>query len=185
MEIITGKAFKLDNTCVTIGKFDGLHIGHQLLLTEMEKYRGIYTTVMINFEFSQFEKTLNRGPEAIKLYTEEQKIDCLNRRGPEVLIQYPFDIETSQITAYDFLKNVLAGQLGVKVIVAGSNFRFGKGAAGDVRFLTEHEREFGYVTDIIECAERDGKIISSSRIREALKTGNNADAELFLNKKYW
>lgn len=185
MTIIQGKEFELKNTCVTIGKFDGLHRGHQKLLTEMEKYREEYTTVMINFDFNEFESTLKKCDSASKIYSDRQKIEFLSRRGPEILIQYPFDAETAAVSAYDFLHNVLIGQLDAKIIVAGANFRFGNKAQGDTDFLKAHETEFNYKTVIVPCEKKDGEIVSSTSIRSKIRDGKQEDAEYLLNKNFW
>lgn len=185
MEIIKGKEFLFKNTCVTIGKFDGLHLGHQMLLSEMEKYKKSYTTVMLNFDFSQWESTLHKGMASQKIYSEEQKLACLEKRGPDILIEYPFDRTTADMPAYDFLKDILIGQLGTRVIVIGDNFKFGKNASGNVSFLVEHEREFGYKTVIIDCVKINDRPVSSTRIRNEIINGNVSDAELLLNRKYW
>jgi len=185
MEIIKGKEFLLKNTCVTIGKFDGLHLGHQMLLAEMQKYQNSYTTVMLNFDFSQWENTLKKGSESRKLYTEEQKISCLEKKGPAVLIEYPFDRVTADTSAYDFIKDILIGQLDAKVIVVGENFRFGRAAQGDTAFLKEYEREFGYKTIIMDCVKINDRVVSSTRIRDEISHGNLSQAEVLLNKNYW
>lgn len=176
--------FHFDGTCVTVGKFDGLHAGHQVLLDELKRYeaQGL-TSVMLTFEFA--EEAGRTEAERTRLMTPAERFALLEKRGPQVCIEYPFTRETMMTEAYDFLKDVLIGQLGASVIVMGDDFRFGKGRAGDAAFLTAHEAEFGYKTVVCPRLTIDGETVSSSVIREKIARGELNGARSMLNRGYF
>lgn len=176
--------FKFENTVVTIGKFDGLHMGHQLLLDELKKYRNLgLKSVVLSFDFTPMEVLTGRKVRPI--YTEEEKINLLKANGPDIYIEYPFTQKTADTEAVDFLQKVLIGQLGARVIVAGDDFAFGKGRKGDTAFLKNHADEFGYRVVICPKMTISDEVVSSTAIRNKLESGDSAGAEIMLNKSYF
>ncbi len=176
MDIIQGKNFRYENTCVTIGKFDGIHIGHRRILkkvTELSREEGLKSTVF-TFDFDYFNSSEKR------LNTKEEKRRLLKECNIELLIDYPFDDETKNESPDEFACNILKGKLGAKALVVGDNFRFGKGAAGNTDTLSELGKKYGFKVYVIPMVEYAGDVVSSSRIREDIKSGNIADAEKML-----
>lgn len=176
--------FKLNNTAVTLGKFDGLHKGHRLLIDEVLSCKGQgYTSVMFTFLYSP--NNLLSDNEFKLIYTEEEKRARLEALGLDVLISYPFNNETRNMEAEDFIKDILVNKLDAKVIVVGSDFRFGKNRKGDVDMLKSMAPVYGYRVNVFEKKRWKDIVISSSTIREELAKGNMEDVNEMLGKPYY
>lgn len=172
MEYICGKTeFQYHNSCVTLGKFDGLHRGHQLLFSHLYKYEQLgYTSVIFTFDYHPGNLFLEGEIDLI--YTEEEKIALLSEEGPQVLISYPFTKESASMEPEEFISKVLIQQLDTKIIVVGADFRFGCKRRGDVSMLREYAEVYGYELIICDKLMLDGQAISSTRIREELHLGH-------------
>lgn len=184
MEYIYGKTdFSFYNTCVTLGKFDGLHRGHQLLLQELSMFeqQGL-TSVMFTFDYHP--GNLFSEKEIDLIYTEEEKRTLLERKGPKVLISYPFTEETASMEPEDFIKHVLIEKLGTRAIVVGNDYRFGRKRRGDIAMLEKYQDVFGYELVVCDKLMLDDQVISSTRIREELKKGNMEDVNKMLGHPY-
>lgn len=184
MEYIAGsKDFKFKNTAVTLGKFDGLHLGHKQLihLTTSYKEQGLKAVM---FSFLLHPGNLFSDKEFELIYTEEEKLHHLSRIGIDALISYPFTQETRSMSPEDFIRDILVGQLDVKVIIVGNDFRFGYQRRGDVALLKQYEKTYGYQVVACEKEKWKGDIISSSSIRSALKAGNMEAANAMLGQPY-
>lgn len=172
MEYIYGKTdFVFRRTCVTLGKFDGLHRGHQRLLNELAKYedQGL-TSVMFTFDYHP--GNLFSEKEINLILTEEEKKYILQKNGPKVLISYPFTLETAAMEPEEFIEKILFQKLDAKVIVVGSDYRFGNHRRGDVNMLKQYEEKYNYQLIVCEKLMLDDSVISSTRIREQIKKGN-------------
>lgn len=174
--------FQFHNTCVTIGKFNGLHRGHQLLVEELKKHEteGL-TSVMLAFDMSGFRP----GPAEQDIYSEEERLRFLKQNGPQVYISYPFTAKTAAMEPEEFVEKILIGQLGARVIVVGDDFRFGRNRAGDAELLKTLERKYNFKTTVIKRIGLNGEIISSSAIRGHMTQGDSKVAEDMLNRSYW
>ena len=165
MEYYTGRDnIKLNNTAVTIGKFDGLHTGHQSLINKIKNNEEGLQSVLFTFE---------QDLEREYIYSEEEKKDIARELGVDIMIVYPFDDETKYMDAEKFVKNVLINSLGARKIVIGSDFRFGKDRIGDANLLEKLTKTFGY--ELIVCNKKrtsDNKEISSTLIRNYILDAN-------------
>ncbi len=183
MEYITGTNFQFKNSAVTLGKFDGLHMGHQQLMELVLSYKeqGLKSVM---FTFSLHPSNLLSEREFELIYTEEEKIKKLKRAGMDVLISYPFTASTRMMEPEAFIRDILVKQLDAKVIVVGNDFRFGMNRKGDVALLKQFEEVYGY--KVIACEKTCWKkeIISSSAIRQALRDGNMEKANAMLGQPY-
>lgn len=184
MEYIAGKTdFKLNHSAVTLGKFDGMHLGHQLLMNEVLSYQAKgYTAVM--FSFLMHPGTVFFDKDFELIFTEEEKLSRLKRTGMDVLVSYPFDENTRSMEPEDFIKEVLIGKMDAKVIVVGDDYRFGHKRRGDVTLLKELEESFGYKVIVFEKKKLHDVIISSTEIRAALKEGNMEAANEMLGQPF-
>ncbi len=176
--------FKFSNSCVTIGKFDGLHLGHQVLLDELKEYesRGL-TSIMLTIDF--VEKDFPDRKNSNQIYSESERVMMLEKNGPQVMIAYPFTRETMQTDPEVFLKEVLIEKLGAKVIVTGDDFCFGKDRKGNSDFLKAMQEKYDYKAVICDRFKVGEDIVSSSLIREKLKDGDLVTAEKYLNQEYF
>lgn len=184
MKYIAGStSFQFKNSAVTLGKFDGLHLGHQLLIDQVKTYKKLgYNTVMFSFLIHPGVVLFDKEIELI--YTEEEKLDKVKSYGLDVLISYPFTEKTRSIEPEAFVRDILVGQLDAKIIIVGNDFRFGFQRRGDVALLKSLEKTYGY--KVIACEKKRGSkgIISSSAIRGELKAGHMEEANAMLGQPY-
>lgn len=184
MKYIAGNMdFKLKNSAVTLGKFDGLHLGHQLLINEVLSYKDKgYTSVMFTFLYHPYN--IFKDNKFKLIYTEEEKVRRLSESNLDTLISYPFTRETMNIEAEDFIKDMLVEKLDAKIIVVGNDFRFGHNRRGDVNMLKSMESVYGFKVISIEKRQWHDTIISSSLIRDELSKGNMEDVNQMLGKPF-
>lgn len=184
MEYITGRTdFKLHNSAVTIGKFDGIHRGHQVLLNQiLEQKKNGLNAVMFTFNFHP--NNLFSDKEINTIYTEEEKHYILEQGGLDVLISYPFTKETAATEPEDFIKDVLIDKLDTKIIVVGADFHFGHKRRGNVDMLKEYSSTYGYEVIVFDKIGMEEEEISSSRIRSEIALGNMESANNMLGRPF-
>ena len=176
------------NAVITIGNFDGVHIGHQALFHEViEKADAIGgTSIAMTFNphpIRVLQK--NNNPPLITLH--EQKIELIERAGIEVLICIPFTEQFASISAEDFIKALLIDKIGMKAIVVGKDYTFGKNREGNLAFLKSLASQLGYeviVADWIKATQNVSERISSTRIRELVMSGKVEPARKMLGRHY-
>ena len=173
---------------ITIGNFDGVHIGHQALFHEViEKAEAIGgTSVAMTFEPHPLRVLKqNNQPPLITLY--EQKSELIERTGIEVLICVPFTLEFAAQTAEQFVRDLLVQKIGMKAIVVGQDYSFGKNRQGDLDLLKSFGPEYGFeviVAGWIKSARALAERISSTRIRQLVADGRIEQAEKMLGRHY-
>lgn len=169
---------------VTIGNFDGVHIGHQLLFSEvaLRAHRSGGTSVAVTFDPHPL-KILR--PEGIRLIsTIRQKIELIRIAGIDALVVIPFDRQFAQITAADFVENILCRTIGVQELVIGYDYAFGRGREGNIDFLRRQGEEKGFPVTVVEAHYEDGLPVSSSRIRQLVMEGRMQDVRRLLGRCY-
>lgn len=184
MDIINDKDFKFDKpTAVTIGKFDGVHLGHQRLMLHTEHYRknGFIPVV---FTFSMHPDALIGGNIKQFIYTEAEKESIISDYKIDYLIKYPFTTETVGIEPEDFFNEILLRKLNAKIITVGEDFRFGHERKGDVEMLENLAEKHGVLVDVINRECIDGQVICSTLIRRELSEGNIDIVNAMLGKPY-
>lgn len=189
--------FHIDKaTVLTIGKFDGEHIGHRKLLAVMKgiaEEKGLKTAV---FTFNTAPSEIIGGAESkeaglnpSQITTNDERNKMLNDSGIDYLIEYPFNKEVARIKAEDFIKDILIKKMNMKAVVAGPDCAFGHNKEGNAEFLTkvaaELPKELSYEVIIID-KEKDeyDRDISSTLIREELDKGNIENANKLLGTCY-
>lgn len=175
--------FQLQNTAVSLGKFDGIHRGHRLLIDRIlkEKEKG-YTSVV--FTFSLHPMSLFSDKELELIDTEEEKVEKLRGLGVDVLISYPFTRETANTEPEEFVRKILVEQLDAKVIVVGSDYRFGKHRKGDVDLLRRLSVEYGYELVVYDKLQVENYTVSSTLIRNELIAGHMEFVEELLGEPF-
>lgn len=163
--------FKLHNSVVTLGKFDGIHRGHQLLLNKVLEQKKIGLQSVM-FTFAYHPSNLFSDKEIEQIYTEEEKKYLLEKSGLDVLISYPFTEETASMEPEDFIKKVLIDKVDAKKIVVGTDFRFGHKRRGDVSLLQKMSEQWGYELIVFDKMKLDDRVVSSSYIRSEIAQGN-------------
>jgi riboflavin kinase/FMN adenylyltransferase len=173
---------------ITIGNFDGVHIGHQALFHEaIEKAEAIGgTSVAMTFEPHPLRVLKqNNHPPLITLY--EQKFELIQRTGIDVLICVPFTLEFAALSAEQFVKDLLVQKIGIKAIVVGQDYSFGKNREGNIDLLKSYAPEYGFeviVAGWINSARALAERISSTKIRELVTDGRMEQAEKMLGRNY-
>jgi len=173
---------------ITIGNFDGVHIGHQALFHEViEKAAAIDgTSVAMTFEPHPLRVLRqNNHPPLITLY--EQKVELIERTGIDVLICVPFTLGFASLSAEQFVKDLLVQKIGMKAIVVGKDYSFGKNREGNIDLLRAYAPDFGFevlVAGWIRSARAVKDRISSTRIRELISDGLMEHAEKMLGRSY-
>ena len=173
------------SSVVTLGNFDGIHIGHQeLIRMVISRARAIGgTSVVVTFRPHPLKILApDRCPPLISIY--EEKIRLIEQLGIDVLVKIPFSLEFAKMTPRDFAGNVLAHLLGSKEIFVGYNYRFGKGREGNIETLRKFGKEFGFTVREVEQISLGSEEISSTRIRQFLREGRVADASRLLGRTY-
>ena len=174
---------------ITIGNFDGVHIGHQALFHEViEKAAAIDgTSVAMTFEPHPIRVLKqNNFPPLITLY--EQKTELIERTGIDVLICVPFTLQFAALSAEQFIKDLLVQKIGLKAIVVGEDYSFGKNREGNIDLLRSYAPQYGFeviVAGWIKSAARAMEDrISSTRIRQLITEGRMEQAEKMLGRSY-
>lgn len=185
MQIIEREtAFQLHKpSAVAIGKFDGIHRGHQSLLRHVleQKEKGLQAVV---FTFDPSPAALFSGEDLPELTTKREKRRLFQEMGIDVLIEFPLNFTTAATEPEAFIEKVLAGQMKTAYIAAGEDLSFGKKGKGDAALLRRMAGSFGYRTEIIEKVCLDGVEISSSYVREVIKSGDMEKAERLIGEAY-
>ena len=176
---------KYTNSIITLGNFDGLHLGHQELIRmiiQRAKETGAISIVVTFRPHPLKILAPEKCPPLISIY--EEKIRLFDKLGIDVLIKIPFTMDFSRMTPRDFVKDILCGMLGAKEIFVGFNYRFGKGREGNIQTLKELGREFGFIVREVGQISLEGEVISSTKIRLLLKDGDVEHATRLLGRPY-
>jgi len=180
------KEFQIDvPTVVSIGKFDGLHRGHQKLVKEMLHWKEQGYKIAM-FTFSTPPWTLVKGKPQTMLMTNRERMNLLKAAGVDYLVEYPFDEEVCRMDPEQFVAEILTGQMNAGVIVTGPDCHFGYKAAGDMALLEALAPKYGYRFFAVDKArDEENKIISSTYVREMLAEGNIRKANSLLGYPYY
>jgi riboflavin kinase / FMN adenylyltransferase len=175
------------NAVVTIGNFDGVHKGHQALLHQViKKARQISgISVALTFEPHPLRALGIASPPLITRH--DQKMELLEQSGIDVVVCLTFDKEFAAITAHDFISDILVNKIGMKAIIIGPDYTFGKNRTGNIALLKEQGRILGFetiVADWISDAASGTRRISSTRIREIVMNGKVEQAKKYLGRHY-
>jgi riboflavin kinase/FMN adenylyltransferase len=169
----------------TIGNFDGVHVGHAHILEKLvsvAKERKLLAAVII-FEPQPLEYfSADSAPPRIS--TLREKLERFREIGVDAVFVIPFDSEFSSLSADAFIDRYLVELLPVEWLLVGDDFRFGKGRAGDFRVLRERGQEQGFEVEATDSITVAGLRVSSSVIREALKSGDFQKSQEFLGRSY-
>ncbi|MFA9444716.1 bifunctional riboflavin kinase/FAD synthetase [Egicoccus sp. AB-alg6-2] len=173
------------DSVVTIGNFDGVHKGHQVLLrraVDAARGRGA-RAVAITFD-PHPAAVLRPGSEPLALQPLEERVAALLELEVDLVVVLAFTPELSQLTPEAFVTEVLARPLATRRLIVGTNFRFGHRAAGDVVSLVEGGEEHDFEVEAVTLLELEGRPISSSAVREALTNGRLSWANRALGRPY-
>lgn len=177
---------KIHHPVITIGTFDGVHIGHQKIINQLneeaEKING--ESVLFTF-YPHPRMVLYPDSHGIKLIqTQEEKMEKLEKMGLKNCIVFPFTFEFSRMTALEFVRDFLVNQLHVKKLVIGYDHQFGKNREGSLQFLKDICETYEFEVIEIPAQDIDEVNVSSTKIREAILVGNIEKANEYLGDTF-
>ena len=188
MEVINGidhinRAFR--NPVLTIGNFDGVHIGHLSLFQRVrelaEKLEG--ESLIISFNPHPIKVLFPRnGPPLITPH--EQKVRLIEEAGIDVFIVIEFTQEFAQLSAHGFVQSIIHEKVGARAVVVGPDYRFGHKREGDIPFLTQMGEKLGFQVHVVTDLSVDGHEVSSSTIRNFIIGGDLQSARKMLGRDY-
>ncbi len=180
--------FNAELGCVlSIGNFDGVHLGHQSMINTLSelKIRHHLPSVLLTFEPHPLEMLKPQSaPPRLTRFREKMSILHHLSGAPDEVICLRFNRALSQMSAPEFIQRVLLDGFGVRHLLVGEDFHFGRGGQGNVDLLRDASLEHGFNFDCFATVERDGGRISSTRVRDALKSGDLKTVGDLLGRPY-
>lgn len=171
--------------CVaTIGNFDGIHLGHQAMLRQLEKQAKALNLPLTVITFEPQPQEFFHGDSPPRLTRLREKIDALTTERVDQMLCLSFNKALAEMPADDFIKDILVDGLGIRYLLVGDDFRFGKGRKGDYPMLQTAGAPLGFEVASIDTVDIEGERVSSTRIRENLLHGKMAMAERLLGRPY-
>ena len=169
MKYINSDDFKLNNTAVTLGKFDGFHIGHRRLIEELKKCKNDLNTVIFTFDTSPLKYI---GVDNSEILSKNERMNMYEKLEMDVVIEYPFDDKLMHMLPRDFIKTVIVEKLDAKKVIVGKDFRFGYKRTGDIFLLEKMSKIYGYELMVVDKVQYLGEDVSSTRIKNEILAGN-------------
>jgi len=173
------------NHIVTIGVFDGVHKGHQSLISQTIKM-GVEQNLkssLITFQNSPYHHIKKLNDNNSYLNTIEEKTSILKRLQLDQIILIEFNDSINQTSATEFLK-ILNTNINMQRLIVGPDFAFGKDRIGDIKFLTQNQKSFDYELSVVKHYKKDSEIISSTKIKKLIVSGEIEQANSYLGKPY-
>jgi len=176
-----GRSFK--NPVLTLGNFDGVHLGHQRIFDQVRRKAKEISGEAIAYTFAPHPvQLLKPGQEPFLLLPIAERIRLIEEAGIDVTICAPFTPEFASLTAEEFVRDILHRQIRVRQVYVGQNTSFGRGRTGSVSLLKEFGKRYGFVVEAMEAVEVKGTLISSSRIRRLIRQGDMPGATELLGR---
>ncbi len=178
--------FQTKKNIITIGTFDGVHLGHKSILEKLKHatQNNQYESLVLTF-FPHPRMVLQQDSSIKLLNTIDEKATLLEKYGIDNLIIHPFDEAFSNLTAEEFVKDILVDKLNIHKIIIGYDHRFGKNRTADINDLITFGKKYSFEVEQINAHEIDEIAISSTKIRKALLDGNIKLANQYLGYPYF
>lgn len=175
----------LRGAVIALGNFDGFHRGHQAVAGEAIAWAQAEGRPSIIATFDPHPVSFFRPDLApFKLTTLEQRQELYLAAGATAMLVFHFDAALAGTSAEDFIRDILLTRFGAHGVVTGGDFTFGKGAKGNVELLRSLGGELGLQSRVVEAVAADGEVVSSSRIRDALRNGDPQEAARLLTRPF-
>lgn len=176
----------LPNPVITIGNFDGVHLGHQRVIKQVVSRAAEEKGTSFIMTFAPHtRKLLNQQKAPLLLNTEAQKIELISMFKPDYLYITEFSTSFSAMEAEDFVKEILVDKLKIKVIYFSSGFAFGHQRKGNISLLKKLSSSYGFEVVEVKPIRMNGTMINSSAIRELIAEGKLEEAAQFLGRDYF
>ncbi len=177
---------ELNDPVLTIGTFDGIHLGHQKIIKNLIQEAEATNSDSVLLTFFPHPRMVlfpeNHDLELIQ--TQQEKYTKLAEQGLKNIIVQPFSLEFAKQTAVQFIEEIIVKRIGAKKIIIGYDHQFGNAREGNIDFLRSYSERFGYEVIEIPAKEIDEINVSSTKIRTALKEGNIEIANRYLNSSF-
>ena len=176
----------LRNAIVTSGTFDGVHLGHQKILSRLQETAEASggETVVITF-WPHPRMVVSKDSQNLRLLsTIDEKIELLRQNGVQHLVVVPFTREFSELSSNEFIQQILIDTIGTKKLVIGYDHHFGKNREGSFEYLQKNAHRFGFEIEEIPVQEIDNLTVSSTKIRQSLAEGKTSTANELLGRNY-
>lgn len=175
--------FIKQESAVSLGKFDGIHLGHQKLLKKVKEIsKNKYLSVIFTFDIPPKPDKVKEVQKVLTTNLERKLF--LEQIGVDYLIECPFVPEIAHMNPEEFVYRILAEELRTRYIVVGEDFHFGYQRQGDYRLLERLSGQFGYTLEVVEKERESGREISSTWVREAVAAGNMELVKKLLGRPY-
>ena len=188
MEIIKGienLKRSLRSPVVTLGNFDGVHLGHQQIFKRVKKEASRLRGEAMVITFEPHPLKVLAPEKFLPLLTPfRKKMMLIEKSGIDAVLCIEFTLALSEISPSEFIKNVLIGKVKVRKVIVGYNYHFGKGQKGDAQTLKDAGKVFDFEVEIVEPLKIDQTIVSSSRIRDLIQKGEVEEASKLLGRDY-
>jgi len=171
-------------TALAIGIFDGVHLGHQKIIKYLRKTAEKNNLISVILTFDPHPCNVLGKSKIRMLQTLEQRIQEIQKFDIDTVWIIPFTPEFAELSRYDFIRQIIVEKSKAREIIVGKNFYFGKNREGDIDYLYKSSRENQFNVHSIPPIKKEGKIISSSRIRQDLGQGDLNHANQFLGRPY-
>ncbi len=172
-------------SALTIGNFDGVHFGHRQILRRLVSLAREHAWKPSVVTFDPHPTRLVAPERAPRLLTTpHRRAELMAEEGVEQVLILPFIRSVAQLSAEEFVAQLLVSRLGARAVLVGDNFRFGRGQAGTVQSLIEWGPKYGFVTEIVSAVKCRGRLVSSSGIRELIRGGQVSRAARQLERPY-
>ena len=171
---------------VTIGTFDGVHLGHREVISELKRISSLSGGESVIFTFEPHPRiVLTPNEDSLRLLsTQDEKISLMEKIGIDHLVIFPFTIEFARLSYLDFVTNILVGMMHISGLVVGYDHRFGQGRKGDFKSLEELSESLNFKVEQLSELLVDNKVVSSTKIRAALEKGDVVKANHYLGYRY-
>ena len=186
MRIITSleELEQINKSVVTIGKFDGLHKGHKVLIEKTVQYAKKNNMKSVVFTFSNHPANFIECEKVRKIITNKDKITTMKNLGVDIVINLPFDEYMTKISAIDFVENILVKKLNAKKIYVGHDFTFARNKEGDAILLKALGGEYDFDVEIVKPIKINNIRVSSTYIRNLLAQGKVENVKEYLGHNY-
>ncbi len=175
----------IQNPVLTIGNFDGVHKGHLALFERVKQIAKEIngSSVVMTFDPHPI-KVLSNGNGPPVITPTPQKLRLIKEAGIDIILCLPFTKEFANIPAKDFVEKILVEKIGVKYVVVGYDYSFGKNRQGNIEFLKKMAQKYQFKVEVVEPVSINGIIVSSTKIRKLVQEGKLEEAKLLLGRNY-
>jgi len=175
----------IQNPVLTIGNFDGVHKGHLALFERVKQIAKEIngSSVVMTFDPHPI-KVLSNGNGPPVITPTPQKLRLIKEVGIDIILCLPFTKEFANIPAKDFVEKILVEKIGVKYVVVGYDYSFGKNRQGNIEFLKKMAQRYQFKVEVVEPVSINGIIVSSTKIRKLVQEGKLEEAKLLLGRNY-